>query len=99
MEPCWPNPHDEALFYSALNAILYKRPGVNPGMKKTLCTPFIVTILEGIMVGNLLIGLVIFALFFVLPTWPHSNHWGYYPAGMLASVLVLLLILSLAELI
>lgn len=51
------------------------------------------------MVGNILIGLVILALFFVLPTWPHSVRWGYYPTGILASVLVLLLILSLAELI
>lgn len=51
------------------------------------------------MLGNLLIGGLILALFLVLPTWPHSARWGYYPMGVFGSALVLLLILSLIGLI
>jgi hypothetical protein len=47
------------------------------------------------MLGNMLIGFFIFALLFVLPTWPYSANWGYYPTGILGSALVLLLISSL----
>ncbi len=47
------------------------------------------------MLGNILIGFFIVALFFVLPAWPYSTKWGYYPTGILGSALVLLLILSL----
>ena len=31
----------------------------------------------------------------VLPTWPHSRQWGYYPSGGLGLVLVILVILLL----
>jgi cytochrome c oxidase subunit IV len=51
------------------------------------------------MLGNVVIGFLIFALLFVLPTWPYSTKWGYYPTGILGSALVLLLVLSLAGLI
>jgi hypothetical protein len=30
-----------------------------------------------------------------LPTWPYSSGWGYYPAGGLGLVLVIVLILFL----
>jgi hypothetical protein len=30
-----------------------------------------------------------------LPTWPHSQNWGYYPSGGLGLVVVLLLVLLL----
>ena len=30
-----------------------------------------------------------------LPTWPHSNKWGYGPSGGLGLVLVIVLILYL----
>ena len=42
----------------------------------------------------LLVVLVIL-LFGALPTWPYSRGWGYYPAGGLGTVLVILLILFL----
>lgn len=51
------------------------------------------------MFGNILIGLLIFALFFAMPAWPYSTKWGYYPIGLIGSALVLLLILSLIGLI
>ena len=28
----------------------------------------------------------------VLPTWPHSSSWGYYPSGGLGLVLVVVLV-------
>ena len=31
----------------------------------------------------------------VLPTWPHSASWGYYPSGGLSIVLLVLVILAL----
>jgi len=41
------------------------------------------------------IVLVILILFLIgaLPTWPYSSGWGYYPAGGLGTVLLILLIL------
>jgi Protein of unknown function (DUF3309) len=30
-----------------------------------------------------------------LPSWPYSAGWGYYPAGGLGTVLVIVLILAL----
>ncbi len=39
--------------------------------------------------------LVVLALMLigVLPAWPHSAGWGYYPSGALGAVLTVLLIL------
>jgi uncharacterized membrane protein YphA (DoxX/SURF4 family) len=31
----------------------------------------------------------------VIPTWPHSQGWGYNPAGLLGLILVILLVLKL----
>ena len=30
-----------------------------------------------------------------LPTWPYSTNWGYYPAGGLGTILIVLLVLLL----
>jgi len=37
--------------------------------------------------------LVIILLLAVLPTWPYSSGWGYYPSGGLGLVLLVLIIL------
>ena len=42
----------------------------------------------------LLIVLILF-LVGVLPTWPHSKNWGYFPSGGLGLVVLILLILIL----
>ncbi len=41
--------------------------------------------------------LIILIVFLVagLPTWPYSSGWGYYPSGILGTVLVIVLILML----
>jgi len=39
--------------------------------------------------------LIVLVLLFVgaLPTWPHSQSWGYFPSGGLGLVVLILLIL------
>jgi hypothetical protein len=43
----------------------------------------------------LLIVLLVLLLLGALPTWGYSAGWGYYPAGGLGTVLVIVLILLL----
>lgn len=45
--------------------------------------------------STLLIILLVLLLIGVLPTWPHSRSWGYYPSGGLGLLLVILLVLLL----
>jgi hypothetical protein len=46
----------------------------------------------------LLLIIVILLLIGALPTWPYSSGWGYYPAGGLGTILVVVLILVLVGL-
>ncbi len=45
-----------------------------------------------------LIALIVLVLLLVavLPTWPYSSGWGYYPSGGAGLVLLVLLILLLS---
>ena len=45
--------------------------------------------------STLLIIVLVLLLIGVLPTWPHSRSWGYYPSGGLGLVVVILLVLLL----
>ena len=45
--------------------------------------------------GTILIVILILILVGVLPTWPHSKSWGYYPSGGLGLVLLIVIILLL----
>jgi hypothetical protein len=45
--------------------------------------------------GTILLVIVILALMGVLPTWPHSQSWGYGPSGGLGLVLIILVVLLL----
>jgi hypothetical protein len=47
------------------------------------------------MLGTVLIVLLILMLLGALPTWPHSQSWGYYPSGGLGLLLVILVVLLL----
>ena len=47
------------------------------------------------MLGTILLIVVILLLIGVLPTWPHSRSWGYWPSGGLGLILLILLILLL----
>ncbi|NLE53358.1 MAG: DUF3309 domain-containing protein [Lentisphaerae bacterium] len=46
-------------------------------------------------IGTLLLIVLILVLLGVLPTWPHSKSWGYYPTGGIGLVVLILLILVL----
>jgi hypothetical protein len=51
-------------------------------------------------IGSLLLLLVLVILIVgLLPAWPYSSGWGYYPAGGLLVVLVVLVILRLVRII
>jgi hypothetical protein len=43
----------------------------------------------------LLLVIVVLMLIGVLPVWPHSIHWGYFPSGGLGTVLIVVLVLIL----
>lgn len=45
---------------------------------------------------NLILLIVLLVLLVgALPTWPYSAGWGYYPSGLLGTVVVVLLLLAL----
>ena len=46
-------------------------------------------------IGTILLTVFILMLVGVLPTWPHSRSWGYYPSGGLGLVVLILLVLVL----
>jgi hypothetical protein len=45
------------------------------------------------MLGTILIGLLVMALFGALPRWPHSRSWGYYPTAGLGIILLIVIVL------
>lgn len=44
---------------------------------------------------TLLLIVLLAMLIGVLPTWPYSQSWGYYPSGAFGLILVVLLIVLL----
>lgn len=45
---------------------------------------------------NLILTIVLIVLLLgLLPTWPYSSGWGYYPSGGIGLILVILLLLAL----
>jgi Protein of unknown function (DUF3309) len=46
-------------------------------------------------VGMILLIVLVLALVGVIPTWPHSRQWGYYPSGGIGLVLLIVVILLL----
>lgn len=43
----------------------------------------------------LLLLILVILILAVVPAWPYSSGWGYYPSGGLGTILVILLILML----
>ena len=43
----------------------------------------------------ILVILLILILLAVLPTWPYSSGWGYYPSGGVGLILTILIIVLL----
>lgn len=47
------------------------------------------------MSRTLALIVLIILLLAVLPTWPYSAGWGYYPSGGLGALLLVVLILAI----
>ena len=45
--------------------------------------------------GTILLIILILVLLGVLPTWPHSREWGYYPTGGIGLIIIIILVLLL----
>jgi hypothetical protein len=48
------------------------------------------------MNSTILLIVLVIVLLAVLPTWPYSSGWGYYPSGILGLIVVVLLIMALS---
>jgi hypothetical protein len=48
-----------------------------------------------IAMNTIILVILILLLVGVLPTWPHSREWGYYPSGGVGLILLIVLILAL----
>ena len=46
-------------------------------------------------IGTILLIILILLLLGVLPTWPHSRGWGYYPTGGLGIIIIIIIVLLL----
>lgn len=47
--------------------------------------------------GTILLVVLVLMLIGVIPVWPHSHNWGYYPTsgvGLLLIVVVILLLMG-----
>jgi uncharacterized membrane protein YkgB len=45
--------------------------------------------------GTILLIVLILMLIGVIPTWPHSRNWGYWPSGGLGLVVIIIIVLLL----
>jgi hypothetical protein len=45
--------------------------------------------------GTVLLVVLVLALLGVIPSWPHSNKWGYGPSGGVGLALLIVVILLL----
>jgi hypothetical protein len=48
---------------------------------------------------TILLILLLLAIIGTFPAWPYSSGWGYYPAGSLGTLLILLVLLRILGLI
>ena len=44
---------------------------------------------------TIVIVILILLLLGAIPSWPHSRGWGYYPSGVLGTILLIIIILVL----
>lgn len=47
------------------------------------------------MLGIILLVILIILLLSVIPAWPYSRGWGYYPSGLFVVLLVIIIVLLL----
>jgi hypothetical protein len=46
-------------------------------------------------IGMIILIVLLLAMVGVIPAWPHSRQWGYYPSGGIGTVLLIVVILLL----
>jgi hypothetical protein len=44
---------------------------------------------------TILLVVLILLIFGLLPTWPYSRGWGYYPSGIVAIILIIIILMVL----
>ncbi|QDV35324.1 DUF3309 family protein [Tautonia plasticadhaerens] len=47
------------------------------------------------MLEIILLVVLVVVLLGAIPTWPHSRNWGYYPSGIVGTLLIVLLVVVL----
>ena len=47
------------------------------------------------MLEIILLAVLIVVLLGAIPTWSHSRNWGYYPSGIVGTLLIVLLVVVL----
>jgi len=50
---------------------------------------------QEVNMGLIFVIIILLLLVGVLPTWPYSTGWGYYPSGGLGLILLILIVLLL----
>ena len=43
--------------------------------------------------GTILLIILVLMLIGVLPAWPHSAHWGYFPSGGVGLLVIIVIVL------
>jgi hypothetical protein len=51
---------------------------------------------ESTMLLNIILVLLFLMLLGVIPTWPHSQGWGYFPSGVIGLIFLIVLFLMVA---
>jgi F0F1-type ATP synthase assembly protein I len=49
------------------------------------------------MLRTILLIILVLALLGSLPAWPYSTGWGYYPAGGLGILLIIVIVFALLD--
>jgi hypothetical protein len=44
---------------------------------------------------TILVVILVLMLLGVVPAWPHSRSWGYYPSGTLTLIILIVVLLAL----
>ena len=47
------------------------------------------------MIGAILVLLLVLLLLGALPRWGYSGNWGYFPSGVLGTILIVVIVLAL----
>jgi hypothetical protein len=43
--------------------------------------------------GTIIIVALVLVLIGALPAWPYSREWGYYPSGLISTLLIVIMFL------